>query len=192
MNNRVARMHFWSARKQEGRSPAHWAASGLLLSSSPLDTGKQKGGSAHAPSPLSTPQVSFPPMVSTEATLWHLVITNNYLGGREPTGTRKGGTHRQNRKGRKYRLTMAGWHREQDKRVCWWKQRKFTSTKSSINPACISHRLTERQQTLCGPHTPEIFKLIDFWTDKFLSSEYEFLEVISLCLSHLESTVNSQ
>lgn len=55
----------------------------------------------------------------------------------------------------------------------------------------ISHRLRERWQTLCGLHTPEIFKLIDFWIDKFLSSEYEFLEVTSLCLSHLETTVNS-
>lgn len=102
----------WSARKQEGRSPAHWATSGLLLSSSPLDTGSRKEGAPPpppVPSPLSTPQVSFPPMVSTEATLWHLVISNNYLGGREPTGTRKGGAHRQNRKGQKYRLRMAGW-----------------------------------------------------------------------------------
>lgn len=87
-NNRVARMYFRSAaglecrkaRKKEASTLGnHWAPA--FLQSIRYREAERK--EPPVPSPLSTPHVSFPSMVSIEATLWHLVISNTCLGGRE-------------------------------------------------------------------------------------------------------------
>lgn len=159
-------MCFWSsaclecqkARRKEG---AHWATSGSLLSSSPLNSRKHKARNPRSTKPSVNTVFhlwsgSFPPGFS-EATLQHLEISNNHLGGRETKEQERGGIQTKQR-GAEVQTDGDG------------EAEGGHTTKGFVGGnrgsphyprdvhqlgVSISHRLTERWKTLWGLHTPE-------------------------------------
>lgn len=140
--------------KKEG---AHWATSGSLLSLSPLNSRKHKARSPRSTKPSVNTVFhlwsgSFPPGFS-EATLRHLEISNNHLGGRETKEQESGGIQTKQRGAE----VQTDSDRGDTTKGFVGGNRGSPHHPRDVHQlgVSISHRLTERWKTLWGLHTPE-------------------------------------